>query len=137
MTNCIIFSGAKDKDGYGWQRKLGERRTHRAAWVDNFGPIPKGLFVCHKCDNPSCINPEHLFLGTPKENTSDMIKKGRCVIGVHDNSGESNPNSILSEEDVRWIRENYTQGKGPEFGRKFGVSSVTINKIIRRDLWKF
>ena len=78
-TKCVEFTGTKDKDGYGQlsTTKLGTRKAHRWAWMEVNGPIPKGLCVCHKCDNPSCINPDHLFLGTVKDNAKDRDKKGR------------------------------------------------------------
>ncbi len=135
-TACIIFTGAKDKNGYGWQRKNGERKAHRVAYVENKGEIPKGLLVCHHCDNPSCINPDHLFLGTPLDNMQDKIRKGRAVYGIHNNKGEKNPNTELTEEDVKAIRSRYKWGSGPTLGKEYGVSSVQICRIVRGEQWR-
>src|SRR3990167_294843 len=77
-NTCWIWKGQIVPSAYG-AFYIHEKNTyaHRASWIIHFGDIPEGLFVCHKCDNPPCCNPEHLFLGTPKDNTHDMMKKGR------------------------------------------------------------
>lgn len=85
--DCWIFTGAKDRDGYGQvhhartAKDLGVTRAHQMAYVTWKGEIPDGYFVCHTCDNPSCCNPDHLFLGTAQDNVDDMWSKGRWVSG--------------------------------------------------------
>ena len=76
MTECIEYTKFRDKRGYGrrwWQGKM--HFAHRVAWMQANGPIPEGMFVCHHCDNPPCINPEHLFLGTRQANMDDLKAK--------------------------------------------------------------
>jgi hypothetical protein len=80
-AGCWVWTGSRIPKGYG-KIQLGRRGTsprfaHRISWELHFGPIPQGLWVLHKCDNPSCVKPSHLFLGTAKDNTSDMMAKGR------------------------------------------------------------
>ncbi len=80
--DCLVFKSYYDKDGYGRYRLDGGRKApkikaHRAAWTITHGEIPEGMLVLHKCDNPPCVNPEHLFLGTQADNMKDMCRKGR------------------------------------------------------------
>lgn len=78
VGDCIVWKGDAHRNGYGYINSRGRRfTTHRVSWALHFGPIPAGLFVCHTCDNPPCINPDHLWLGTTSENTADMVAKGR------------------------------------------------------------
>ena len=103
-------------------------RTHRYSYELAYGPIPDGLFVCHRCDNPRYINPEHLFLGTQRENMQDATQKGRMPYG------EINVNSKLTETDVRTIRANtiFTQRK---LARQYGVCQQQISHIKRGEQW--
>jgi hypothetical protein len=97
------------------------------------GEIPEGLLVCHTCDNPPCVNPNHLFLGTNDDNMKDMAKKGRSS----DNRGSKNPKAKLTEQDAIQIRKLHKQGMtGAELGRNFGVVKETIYDIINGKRWK-
>jgi hypothetical protein len=102
-------------------------RSHRIAYFLGYGADPKELFVCHKCDNPRCCNPNHLFLGTPKDNTQDMVSKKRH------NVGESKYFAKLTDKDIKDIRESI------EFGnvicRRYKVSKSVINNIRNRKAW--
>lgn len=101
--------------------------AHRIAWEMKNGPIPPGLFGCHKCDTPSCVNPDHLFLGTIQENFDDMRQKGRHPFG------ERIGMSKLSDKKVVAILKD--KSKATVIAEKYGVSAVLIGKIKRREIW--
>lgn len=87
-NSCIVWSGGRDKDGYGqvqsssMAKKLGVTRAHQMAYIAWVGPIPPGAIICHTCDNPPCINPEHLYAGTWQSNMDDCIRRGRYRSGA-------------------------------------------------------
>lgn len=130
---CIEWTGARIPEGYGqkWNPRTKKAElAHRLAWEKANGPIPAGMFVCHKCDNPPCVNPEHLFLGTPKDNMADKCRKGRQP------RGETHPRAKLTERDVREIRRADGHGSSQrELARLYGVSPRSIQFIIQRRTW--
>lgn len=137
---------ASDVAGYGvfgLGGRLNHRniKAHRFAWVIKNGEIQGGLQVLHKCDNPSCCNVDHLFLGTQKDNMLDMKTKKR---GMHDICPETNARgervntAKLTARKVIRIRSIYASGKMSQYAlaRKYGVDRPAIGKIIRRENWK-
>ena len=135
---CLEWTRGMARHGYGkvfdysdHRRKW--RRVHRVAYALAIGPIPVGLLVCHRCDNPACFRPIHLFLGTPLENSKDMVSKGRQAYP----KGEGHVISKLTDSQVLEIRRLHAEGHGfSELGRKFSVSHVTIIYIAKRKIWK-
>ncbi len=130
-NGCLEWTAAKDDWGYGRFALNGRNtRAMRVAWELTNGPIPSGLCICHKCDNPACINPDHLFLGTNADNVADMVQKGRNSSQV----GTLNPRNKLTEDQVREIRAS-PMGLS-EIGRLYGVTPQTIFGIRRRKIWR-
>lgn len=134
-TGCWLWHGATERRfGYGKFRLNGASiNSHRAAWELFNGQIPKGMFVCHKCDVPACVNPDHLFIGSSDDNNKDRAAKGRTVTRL----GEVNNMSKLSEDDVRTIRDLYTSGvNGVEIAKRFPVNHCAIYDIINNKTWR-
>jgi hypothetical protein len=109
-------------------------RAHRLAYILTYGYIPEGTEICHKCDNPPCCNPAHLFAGTHQQNMSDMVAKGRLV-GL---KGERSNSVKLTAQQVLEIRSMYETGKYSHLGlaHTFGVSEAAVQFIITRRTWK-
>ena len=132
---CWLWTGATNPEGYGIVSIDGlPQGAHRVAWRICEGEIPKGLFVCHICDNPTCVNPYHLFLGTNAENQLDSARRGRNTKRI----GENNVSAKLRVEDVREIRrlweiENIFQST---IASMFRVSERTVFRVIHRKSWK-
>lgn len=135
-SGCWNWGGSCDGGGYGvyLSTKHGRIKAHRFSYLEFCGEIPDNLWVLHRCDNPSCVNPEHLFLGTHQDNVDDKVKKGRC----HDTKGERNGRSILSEEEVLSIRQEHSNGLSYRYlVNKYGVKQTQIARIVRRESWKW
>lgn len=133
-SECWEWKGGKDQGGYPSFR--GEvngalfDRGHRFSYAYFKGPIAKGLSVCHKCDNPSCVNPDHLFLGTTKENIADMMAKGRRRL----TQGEQCNSAVLTEEQVKAILLD--PRPHPVLAHEYGVGSSAISSIKLRRTWQ-
>ena len=135
-SGCWEWSANKTHNGYGQIHFNGaQRRAHRVMYELKNGSIPDGLVVCHKCDNPGCVNPEHLFLGTQKENMLDAYKKGRFPVAFNQ-SGEANHRAILSREDVLVIRSQKGLVSRSALAKEYGVSKSNIQAIHEGRSWK-
>jgi|TARA_R110000796_G_scaffold63960_1_gene148081 hypothetical protein len=133
---CWTWTAGTYRRGYGHFRRLLDGKwkmykAHRYAYEVYVGEIPKGMLVCHTCDNPACVNPKHLFLGTPKDNAADMISKNRRVQGW-------NPlHRALSKEIADNIRSDHKEGmKYSELLVKYNTSQSQISRIITLQTWK-
>lgn len=146
-SGCWLWLGATTNAGYGkiwYNGKL--ELAHRARWMADHGPIPDEKFVLHRCDNPSCVRPDHLFLGTHQENMDDCQEKGRYQRGLRNGRytkpesilrGEENGASKLTQEQVDEIRRRYAEEDISQ-GRLavgYGITQQTISKIIRGERW--
>ena len=125
-SGCQLWTKAINASGYGiinYNNKC--RLAHRVAWAAKNGEIPDGLQVLHRCDVRCCINTDHLFLGTNKDNVDDKVKKGRAIGFL----GESNPNAKLSNEDISAIRKS--SSTPVELANVMGVSLTHIHRILK------
>ena len=134
---CWNWTGFKDRRGYGMLRfNGGKQLAHRLAFLFTFGTIPDGMFVLHKCDNPSCVNPKHLWLGTQQDNIEDAVRKGR-ISKASRNCGELCANSKLREEDIMMIRARYFLGeKQVDLAMEYEVDRSTISYAVTGRNWK-
>jgi hypothetical protein len=128
-TGCWVWLGRKYPNTYGRIGYMGsEICAHRLSWILHKGPIPYGLWVLHKCDNPQCVNPDHLFLGTHRDNEDDKVRKGRQM------HAEGHYAAKLSLEQVDYIRCSLKSGV--EMARKFGVSTSLVSMIRSNRIWR-
>jgi hypothetical protein len=131
-TGCWLWPGHANVKGYGVSTLPGGLKwlAHRRSWEAKNGPIPDGMFVLHKCDVPLCVNPDHLFLGTKKDNNRDMARKRRSALG------EKNGQSKLRADQIAEIF--FLRGQGmtqKSISEKFDVSRTTISFVLSGERW--
>lgn len=126
-AGCWEWAGKWNQQrGYGWftgKHSGGRQYAHRYVYAAINGEIPKGIYICHRCDNPRCVRPDHLFAGTPRENIRDAMAKGRMKGFVSQRK--------LSDADVLDILRLHDQGIGhPDIAQQFGVTTQWVARII-------
>jgi hypothetical protein len=130
---CWQWTGTTASNGYGIIRVKGKQQgAHRVSMMlyRSFD-LESPLFVCHHCDNPGCVNPDHLFIGTALDNQRDRIRKGRS------SSGERNGKAILTTDQVLLFRKLHQAGQScADLSKRFGVHRQTMSKVLRRTRWK-
>lgn len=134
--DCWEWQGSRTGRGYGTIRLGGKSYgAHRLAWEIAHGELPKELCVCHRCDNPPCCNPAHLFAGTYRDNSQDALAKGRLnITSLPVLRGNRSPNAKLTEAQVRMIRRSPEPAK--TISVAYGVSHQTIYLIRNRRIWQ-
>lgn len=141
-NGCWEWNGQRNRKGYGvfWDGTK-QVLAHRYSYAKAEGLIPEGMFVLHKCDNPSCVNPSHLFVGTAADNTSDMMNKKRHISFLKKNyclSGEKHVMAKLTTIDVESIKKDYFVHRIPvrDISKKFKISQSEINRILIQTHWR-
>jgi HNH endonuclease len=144
-TTCWLWIGAKTKQGYGVLRIDGKNiLVHRLSFELHVGPIPKGMYVLHRCDVRACILPEDLFLGTHLDNIHDMVQKNRHMTAKRLASplrGSQHPNAKLTEQSVSEIYQRFQAAQGQlgirtQLARELHVSISTISNVLKGEAWR-
>jgi hypothetical protein len=127
-SGCLIYTGALSTSGYPWIR-LGEGNEfgHRLAYTVTNGRIPEGMFVCHACDEPRCVEPSHLFLGTPAENSADMVAKGRSPTQA------TRPRRYSDRQLAEMRMRRMKGGSVSSIARAYGCSPSWLSRVLRGD----
>jgi hypothetical protein len=136
MSGCTLWLEGLNRTGYGRLRWDGKAQlAHRLAWLACHGSIPKGLCILHRCDNPGCINPDHLRVGSQADNTADMQARNRSTAGRSrpDAWGEGNGNARHSQQTIEAVR--LAAGTHAEIARRFGVSKTSVGYVKRGIQW--
>lgn len=132
-SGCWIWTRYKDQRGYGITSLNGKlMKAHRLFYENLVSEIPPGAVVCHRCDNPSCVNPNHLFVGTQRDNILDCIRKGRAR--RRDQRGTKNHQAKLTESQVLEIRYSESGPQG-QIAKRYGVTQTIISDIRRGVAW--
>jgi len=143
-SQCWLWTGGFGSSGYAkFGMDRASQRAHRVAWVVfKNEAVPRRLSACHKCDERRCVNPDHVFLGTCRDNMQDCIAKKRFVY-INHQRGEKHPRAKLTDADVVYLRSHHVPGAhvGPfsrhELARKFGVSNTVITRAVQGKSWDY
>lgn len=135
-TGCHVWRRGKGSHGYGELTVNGKKiLAHRYGYQRKYGPIAPGLQACHKCDNKLCVNPDHIFPGTDRENKQDALAKGKGRRGIH--RGEANKKAKLTSADVRRIRRRLATGEQQiAIARDYGLHKTNVSCIARGITWR-
>lgn len=140
---CWLWTGGRSSGGYGAARSANGRQScaHRVAYELSVGPIPEGLQVLHSCDNPSCVRPDHLFLGTQLDNMKDMADKGSKATGRRLNhpiqEGELNHNARITRSEASEVKRLYAKGiPQAQIARRLGISRLNVWNIVHGKSWR-
>lgn len=136
---CWVWTAAKDRKGYGaisFNRKM--LKAHRVAWeIENGRRLGRDTLVCHHCDTPACVNPAHLFIGVPADNSADMVRKGRHRVGVR-HRGEANGGAKATIAIVHEIRALTKAGLGSrQIASRVGISASQVLNIVNGKHWSW
>lgn len=133
-SGCSLWMGATNEHGYGYLTIAGKQvKAHRASWSVANGDIPPAMCVLHRCDNPACVNPDHLFLGTQAENVRDMLSKRRWKAPYRRRGAESHL-CKLTEDQVRFIFASSKSSR--ELAVRFGIGQEHVNSIKGKRVWR-
>lgn len=139
FTDCWVWTGSLTRHGYGSVCCKGYTLAHRLSYFLHYNINPEKMFVCHKCDNKMCVNPDHLFLGTHQDNMIDMANKGRAL------DGEKHPKSKITYKDAENIRKEYVPGSNPrardgvsaaKLAKKYGITRSVVLDIVKNKRFK-
>lgn len=136
--SCWLWQAFRNPKGYGMISNGGYMAlAHRVSWAIHNGKVPANKYVLHRCDNPSCCNPKHLYIGTNADNVRDKVERGRSSWPRPERAGEGHPMVKLTTEAVMEIRSEIgIRGAGVRLARKYGVRPSTITMIQKGRLWK-
>lgn len=135
VNGCWEYNGSRTVQGYGRISVKGvTKKAHRVAYESVHGPIPEGMVIRHTCDNPPCVNPDHLIIGTHQDNADDMVSRGRSFRGT----GEAHSQARLTADQVDEIRNKYVPHKYTlsMLAEEYGISFQHVSDIIHRKKWR-
>jgi hypothetical protein len=133
--DCWLWTGRKN--GYGYGRFANDLMAHRVSYSLANGSVPEGMHVLHHCDNRLCVNPQHLYAGTDKDNAHDKVQRGRCPKVNPKVRGEGNGSAKLTETQVKEILSLHKSGlSNVSISHKYGVYQANIARIVNGELWK-